>query len=504
MRRVAIRTIQRGAPGWLTLFSLTLAVVAVACGGSASDPPGPPPPPPPPAGWDDGIRLRPVVDRDPAPDVVEVDLEARLAPVEVQPGRFIEMWTYGGGVPGPLIRVPRGGRLIVHFTNQLPEETTIHWHGVRLPAAMDGVPGHSQSAVPPGGSFDYSFTVPDAGLFWYHPHVSSAAQVGDGLYGALLVEPRPDDSGAEHPADPADLGPELALVLSDVSVTDEGGLLEPDSGGDIGTLFGREGNLVLVNGRVGPTVLARPGQRQRWRLVNAARSRYFQLAMAGHAFTRIGGDGGLIPTAETSESLVLTPGERADVLVTPQGEPGTVVPVRWVPFDRGFGSTEFRPEVETFYVRLTEDTPITEAPAALPATLRAIAPLDLSNPAIQRAITLTQTYVDGKLVLGIDGVPSWDAEPLHARVGDSEVWYVTNVMDWDHPIHLHGFFFQVLDPDTGAPLTALGWKDTVNVPRQKTAAFAVRYDDRPGMWMFHCHILDHAEAGMMGMLHLAP
>ena len=95
-------------------------------------------------------------------------------------------------------------------------------------------------------------------------------------------------------------------------------------------------------------------------------------------------------------------------------------------------------------------------------------------------------------------MPSWEAEPLHAHVGDTEVWTVTNTMDWDHPFHLHGFFFQVIEPQV-----PLMWKDTVNVPRQGRAAFVVRYDDRPGMWMFHCHILDHADAGMMGMIHLA-
>jgi FtsP/CotA-like multicopper oxidase with cupredoxin domain len=480
-----------------------VATFAIACAESTPFAGGPPPP----LGWDDGIRLRPIADNDPDPDVVEIDLEARLATIEVAPGQMVEMWTYGGGVPGPLIRAPRGGRLIVHFTNRLPEETTIHWHGVRLTADMDGVPGHSQPAVPPGGSFDYSFIVPDSGLFWYHPHVDSAAQVGDGLYGALLVEPRPEDGHGDHPADrpadPPDLGPELVLILSDVFTTEDGKLGDPKSGGDLGTLFGREGNLVLVNGRVGPTVLARPGQRQRWRIVNAAKTRYFQLAITGHGFTRIGSDGGLIPAARESEMLVLTPGERVDVLVTPRGEPGAVLPVRWVPFDRGFGSTEFRPEVESFYVRLTDDEPIIDAPPPLPSPLRTIVPLDLTV-ATQRALSLTRTTVDGSLVLGIDGLPSWEAQPLHARVGDTELWSITNATEWDHPIHLHGFFFQVLDPQTGALAPAPEWKDTVNVPRGQTRSFAVHYQDRPGMWMFHCHILDHAEAGMMGMLHLAP
>src|SRR6185436_7421784 len=133
--------------------------------------------------------------------------------------------------------------------------------------------------------------------------------------------------------------------------------------------------------------------------------------------------------------------------------------------------------------------------------LRTIAPLDLTG-ATQRALTLTRANVDGSLVLGIDGVPSWEAPPLHARVGDTEIWNITNTTEWDHPMHLHGFFFQVLAPETGAPPAAPEWKDTMNVPRGEVRSFAVHYDDRPGMWMFHCHILDHAEGGMMGMIHL--
>src|SRR5688572_19311106 len=139
-----------------------------------------------PAGWDEGIRLPEAVARTPKAGVVELDLDARVAPVALGAAAPSPAWTYGGTLPGPLMRVPQGSRLLIHFTNNLPEATTIHWHGVRLTADMDGVPDHSQPPVPPGGTFDYSFTVPDQGLFWYHPHVRSARQVGDGLYGALL------------------------------------------------------------------------------------------------------------------------------------------------------------------------------------------------------------------------------------------------------------------------------------------------------------------------------
>ena len=162
--------------------------------------------------------------------------------MELLPGKPTEMWTYNGGLPGPLIRARVGDRLIVHFVNSLPEPTTIHWHGLRIPASMDGAPGHSQPEVPPGGAFEYDFVLPDAGFYWYHPHVDSAHQLGAGLYGPILVS---DD-------DEPDLGDELLLVLADVSLEDDGALQPPDVGGPLATLFGREGTALVVNGRIRP------------------------------------------------------------------------------------------------------------------------------------------------------------------------------------------------------------------------------------------------------------
>jgi FtsP/CotA-like multicopper oxidase with cupredoxin domain len=468
------------------LRSALVSLFAVACSG---------PPtggrPAPPAGWDDGVKPADAVDTNPDPGVVEINLEAGVGSLETKPGAVTPVWTYNGTVPGPLIRARPGDRLVVHFTNNLPEESTIHWHGVRLQSAMDGVPGHTQAPVPPGGSFDYSFTVPDAGLFWYHPHSDSAVQVGDGLYGPLLVED-PTAGGAGAP-----LGDEVVLVLSDLDIADDGSFLPADGGGDIATLFGREGNVLLVNGKVTPTLLARAGQRQRWRIVNAAKSRYYQLALEGHTFTRIGGDGGLVTAPVVSDRLLVIPGGRADVLVTPNGRPGQVLTVRWVAYDRGFGTAYMRPDQDLFYLRMAVADPVQEDP--VPDVLRAIEPLDATG-AKARNITLTMAETDGHLVLGIDGVPASMAQPYYAQVGDTDLWTIENTMDWDHPFHLHGFFFQEVDATTGAPVPE--WRDTFNVPQQQTRQMIVRYDDRPGMWMFHCHILDHAEAGMMGMLML--
>ncbi len=447
-----------------------------------------------PPGWADEVSLAKPVDRNPDPHILEIDLTAKpvmLALRDLTPPTPV--YTFDGDIPGPLLELAVGDRLIVHFKNELPEATTIHWHGLRIPAEMDGVPEHSQPAVQPGERFDYEFVVPDAGLFWYHPHVNSSAQLGSGLFGPLLV--RPTD-GSEDLA-PAD---EVVLVFSDIGIQDDGALVDPQSGGDLGTLFGREGNVMLVNGRWLPTLQVRSGITQRWRLVNAARSRYFQLELPGTKFTRIGNDGGLLASPVEEDRLLLTPGQRADVLVTPTDAQGTLQFLTWVPYERGFGSTDFRSPELVMRLDFTADPP--GQPSA-PSFMRAVQPLDITG-ATAVHLRLTQMKdVDGNLVLGINGVPFADLEPLPAKIGETQVWTVENQMDWSHPFHLHGFFFQVLD-DQGAPAQPLAWLDTVDIPVRETRRIAVRFDARPGMWMFHCHILDHADAGMMGMIDLTP
>jgi FtsP/CotA-like multicopper oxidase with cupredoxin domain len=489
--------VRRASPGSI-LSSLVL--ISCAAPGRIEPPPPRPDAAPPvaagqPPGWDREVRPAEAVNLGDAPGIVQVRLEASPTEIAVLPGTRTAAWAYNGRLPGPLIRARVGDRLIVTFVNRLPEASTVHWHGIRLPPEMDGVPHHSQPPVPPGGEFRYEFVVPDPGLFWYHPHMQSAKQVGDGLYGALLVE---------DPAEPADLGDEVVVVLSDVSLDDNGQLLPPDIGGGAGTLFGREGETVLVNGRVNPRLLARPGRRQRWRLVNTARSRYFQIAIAGHTFTRIGGDGGFLEAPLESDRLVITPGQRADVLVTPDGQPGSELAVRWVPYDRGYGSTFRRPEVTIATIRLAERAPVKNGP--LPARLRTIARLEPSGATVQD-LRLTSTLVMGKLVMGINGIPSGEGPPLRARLGETQVWNVTNEVDFAHPFHIHGFFFQVLSTsgvERPLPPEPLEWRDTADVPARGKMRLAVRFDDRPGMWMFHCHILDHADAGMMGELVLDP
>lgn len=439
-----------------------------------------------PAGWDAGVKLNEVADRHPDPKIVEVDLTAKFAEVEVAPAKKVRAWTYNGSIPGPLIRAKVGDRLIVHFTNELDDPTTVHWHGVRLPIEMDGVPGISQAPVKKGETFTYEFTVPDASLYWYHPHVLSNAQVGYGLYGALLVE---------DPADGVDVPDTTTLVLSDIGFDSKGTLEDFESGGSAGMVFGREGAYVLVNGRTRPTIKARAGAPQRWRIVNAAKSRFFYLDLDGQEFTLIGEDGGLQERPTTSGILLITPGERKDVIVRPTGKPGAELTLRAMLYNRGYGSIEYRSVEDIMTIALSNEPPVKAPPLSLPTRTITPPPLEGATP-VSMVLTLPPQEA-GHSEFRINGVPFWKAKPFPAKLGETQLWTIKNDTDWDHPFHLHGYFFMVLD-EKNQPVRPMVWKDTVNVPMKTTARVLVTFADREGTWMIHCHILDHAEGGLMG------
>ena len=447
-----------------------------------------------PEGWDSQIKLREAADINPDPHVVEVNLEAGIVRVQYEPGRFVDAWTYNGDVPGPLIRARVGDRLIVHFRNNLPQPTTVHWHGIRLPIQMDGVPGHSQPEVQPGRSFTYDFIVPDAGLFWYHPHVESAMQVGYGLYGAVLVE---------DPGEQVGISDELIIVLSDIAIEDNGTLQAPDSAGTARLMFGLEGNHVLVNGRTRPKLLARDGAPQRWRIVNTAKTRYFELdfaeAPAGtRPFTVIGSDGGLQEYPTEHDTLVIAPGERKDVIVTPHGLPASEILVRSLPYNRGYGS-EYELVEDLFTIGFANLASYTAD--IKPRVRRTIEPIDQTG-ATPVNVDITLVQLDPHTIeYRINDVRPEHMKSFKGTVGETQIWSMTNHTKWSHPIHLHGFFFQAVDKN-GEPIHPLAWKDTIDAPYEGTVRFIVKYDDRPGMWMFHCHVLDHAEGGVMGMLEL--
>jgi FtsP/CotA-like multicopper oxidase with cupredoxin domain len=437
--------------------------------------------------WDAGLALVEAKDQNPDPAIVEIDLTARIADVEVAPGRTVRAWTYDGGIPGPLIRARVGNRVIVHFTNALPQATTVHWHGVRVPIEMDGVPDISQPEMKSGDTFTYDFVVRDAGLYWYHPHVMSAAQVGFGLYGPLLVD---------DPADGVNVADQLTLVLSDIGFDAKGVLDSPDSGGPAGMVFGREGAYVLANGKVMPTLRARSGALQRWRIVNTAKSRFFLLDLEGQPFTVIGSDGGIQERPQTVETLLITPGERADVIVAPTGPKNGTLVLRALLYNRGYGSVEYRNTEDVLTIAFTDQP--TLATPTMPAAHRTFAVPDIAGATrVDVVLTLPPAGAEGKSEFQVNGAPFWKAKPFLASLGERQIWVVSNESKFAHPFHLHGFFFLPLD-ETLQPIRPMAWKDTLNVPMSGTVRFLVVFDERPGLWMFHCHILDHADGGLMG------
>jgi FtsP/CotA-like multicopper oxidase with cupredoxin domain len=294
---------------------------------------------------------------------------------------------------------------------------------------------------------------------------------------------------------------ELVLVLNDIDVTDNGTLASPDTGGTAAMAFGREGNFVLVNGKQNTRMVARAGAPQRWRILNTAKSRYFNIDLRGSngVFTKIGGDGGLLEYPTQIGTVVLGPGERADVIVTPKGKPGEEVQVTSELFNRGYGSVEFRQPEDLFRIGLAKLPPYTAPP--LPKIRRAIDPLKLEGATPVKLDLELVKDGSGKNEFHINRKPSWRAVPIPAKIGETQIWTINNTTPWSHPMHLHGFYFQVLDKN-GSPVRPLEWKDTVNVPFNETLQVLVRFDERPGIWMVHCHILDHADGGLMTTVQL--
>jgi bilirubin oxidase len=424
------------------------------------------------------------------PGVVELDLTAAPSRVELVPGKPTTAWAYNGTVPGPTIQLHEGDSVTIHFHNKLAQTSTVHWHGLHLPAGSDGSP---MEPVEPGGSRDYIFKVPVgiAGTNWYHPHpdMTTTEQVAKGLYGALVVLP------ARVADDPLAGIPDRLMILSDNRFLPDGSVDFPDHmspAGHIDAENGREGNVLMVNGHAMPSLSIRPGELQRWRIINASPARVYRLAIPGRKLIQVGSDGGLFATPHETDQIVLANSERVEILVR-GGEPGSRVVLQTLPYDRYDPHTrpaDWNQPHDLIELRTSTDAPV---PAVtIPATLRDVKAIDTSQVAAHRVIVFSQGLINGKTM-------DMKRVDISVRLNTTEIWQIENVVGMDHPFHLHGFRFQVLDRD-GVPEPYVSWKDSVNVPKHGQVRIAVRFEDFPGKWMFHCHILDHEDMGMMGIL----
>jgi FtsP/CotA-like multicopper oxidase with cupredoxin domain len=420
------------------------------------------------------------------------------------------VWAYNGAAPGPTLRVRQGEPVRVVVENELDQDTTVHWHGIRLPNAMDGVPGLTQPPIRPGENFTYEFTPPDAGTFWYHSHANSLEQLGRGLAGVLIIEE----------SAPVIVDREVAWMLMDWRLTPEGEIAPNFGNGMEAAMSGHIGNVVTVNGSVPGDQPVKAGERIRLRLINGALARITALSIEGHRPVIVAIDGQPCdPHEPDGGRLLLGPAMRIDIVLEMQGEPGRHYRV-----------------IDDFYdglsYTLTQFTYEEGAPArAHPLDAPLVLPRNpLPEPDVATAerheIILQGGMMGGGKMMGLggmhgmatpgmDGGAAWaingmsmtgdgqaDMPPLLTfKRGRSVLLNIRNETAWWHSMHLHGHSFRVLSRN-GAPELNRQWGDTVLLaPRDVVECAFVA--DNPGDWMLHCHVMNHQVSGLMTILRVA-
>ena len=417
----------------------------------------------------------------PTGNIVTVDLIAKESVWGIIPPYQTHVWSYNGKVPGPVIRMQIGDTLKLKLTNQLSQATTIHWHGVRVPNAMDGVPGVTQAAIQPGESFTYQFTPKDAGTFWFHPHVNAAEQVERGLHGVLIVEDK------NKPAYSQD----LVFVLDDW-------LLE--KGAKIRSQFvtrhdlahdGRWGNVQTVNGKLRPSFDVKAGERIRVRMINVANGRVFSPIIQDITPTVFAVDGMLVGEPFALQNFPLSPGNRVDLdIIIPQAFAGKKLAIKNI-FSR-------KPTTLAFLQIAADEavvTPKFEIPKAVhfPQWDNAF-----KIPVFHEFLLNAKRGGPYGIQWTIDNNAWPDTREYELQAGQFYKLRFNNKSPRLHPMHLHGQFFKVIARN-GQIVEENFWRDTVLLKRKESVDLALIPLDK-GLWANHCHILEHAEAGMMSTI----
>jgi FtsP/CotA-like multicopper oxidase with cupredoxin domain len=415
---------------------------------------------------------------------LEVALEARFGPAEMGGGQ-VTTFAYNGQVPGPTLRMRAGETLAVSLTNGLDEGTNFHTHGLHV--SPSGTSDNVLLDVEPGETVDYAFDIPRdgtsglyiPGFYWYHPHLhgTTAEQVGGGMAGALIVEGALDEL-------PGIAGlTERLLVLDTAELAPDGTL----------RLFSDMLNpTVFVNGQTEPTIAIAPGETQRWRIVNASVFTFISLALEGQQLHQIASDGNPLRDVRSRDQILLAPGERVEVLVQ-GGTPGQYA-LRSLPWGE---ELEFQAQDEYPLATVVSKGPAT-APTPLPTVLFPFE--NLADAEIDRSRELVFSEAFDPFRLFIDG-RTFDHDRVDQTValGATEEWRLVNTTsDW-HPFHIHVNDFQVIEVN-GEPVDAYSWEDTTPVPAFGEIVIRTRFLDYTGKFVYHCHILDHEDRGMMGIV----
>ncbi|MEX1324736.1 MAG: multicopper oxidase family protein [Synechococcaceae cyanobacterium] len=460
---------------------------------------------------------------------LELDLVARETPVSI-PGGPERALTYNGLLPGPLLELEPGDAVRIRLHNRLDRPTNLHYHGLHIPPG--GTADNVFLSVAPGASQTYDFALPadhPAGIFYYHPHRHGtvADQVFGGLGGVLIVRGELDRIPEVQAA------AEQVLFLKDLPSS--GGFGPMGRGLGMGMMLGREGPVLTVNGQVNPELSVPAGGLLRLRIVNGSNARFWRLALEDHPFHLIASDGGAIEAPVELQELLLAPGERAEVLVQANRSQGRYRLLN-LPYDRGGigmmgggmmggsapgrgmgmgprrsmgagrgsrdggGSRSGLPQQNQTAIATLAYVGSVD-PLPLPQRLLPVEPLP--EPLRTRRFLLNHGMAPGQgMVFLINGrVYDHSRTDTRVRLGDTEDWEVVNAGVMDHPFHVHINPFQVISRD-GRPEPYRAWKDVVLVRPGETVRIRTRFADFSGRTVYHCHIFDHEELGMMGNLQI--
>jgi len=420
-----------------------------------------------------------------------------------------EVWAFNGSIPGPMLRVRQNANTRFELANRLPDATTIHWHGIRLKNAMDGVPGLTQAAVKPNETFTYNIQFPDAGTYWYHPHLGTPEQVGRGLSGPIIVEE------SEPPA----IDQEWVWMLDDWRLTREGQIQSNFYAAHDVAHAGRIGNTVTINGEIPRSITVTQGNRVRVRMINAANARIFALQFEHHQPWVIALDGNPLEKPHQlgdKERLFIAPGQRVDLIIDMHGDKD------WRIIDR-FNQRRAYEVVALKYsglgsgLRKPRGAPVALAPnphSKPDADNNRSEAIQLGGGAGRNPVnppTETTAERAARIADRLAGKPAtrpvWSvngfAHTMHgadhpfefeAYLGQTIYLTFENRTNWWHPMHLHGHSFRELMRN-GKPVPGQPWRDTsLLAPRTNlTVAFVA---DNPGDWLIHCHVLEHHAGGM--------
>ena len=408
-----------------------------------------------------------------------------------------DLWLYGGTSPGPMIEARRGEELEVEFLNNLDVPTTMHWHGIRNLNEMDGVPDLTQAAIEPGERFTYRFPLKDAGSFWYHAHNKGWEQLARGLYGALIVREPDEASGLQ----------DITLVADDWRL-DEDYQLHEDSFGSLmdWSHQGRLGNWLTVNGATDPEIPVASGP-VRLRLINAANARTLAFRLASGARMRIVALDGSPCAAFEVETVRLAPAQRVDLLAS--FDEGLTI-LEEISTGDAIGAARLVGASQTTLAagRTIENRPWYDRPDTAGAHVIDIHMQGGAMGNLESALFEGETMPLRELVRehsklwafnGIVG--GYDHRLADLALGDVAVLRVRNDTRWEHAMHLHGHHFWVNSREFGeAGRDVL--RDTYLMAPGETADL-VFIADNPGLWLFHCHMMEHHAAGMGGVISIS-